>query len=498
MEKIVYVALDERPCNEKFPREIFQNENLKIVSPSLDCMPYKRKPANFDALKSFLLKETKDAFGLVISMDTLLYGGLVPSRIHDFDDSEINERMEFLKELKETNKNLIIYGFQVILRSPCNNGVDEEPFYYKTEGRQIYLNGHYTHKEKLGILTETDIEEWKKLNITKEYLDNYVGRRKQNLGFELMSIKYAKEDIFDFLIFCQDDAGEFCYSAMDQEVIAKAIKDNDVRMKVYAYSGADELGVVLITRMVNKIKGKQPTFYIKYPSVTTPSGVPCVEDRYLDTTVKYQIISSGGIVVPSLLDADIVLVALMGATKQFPTVMEDQRDVDVLTNLPETFEFIKWIIGKKPVIVADLLFLNAGSVGILNYIKESNILEELAAYSGWNTSSNALGTAVAQGTQFFYTGKTKQHTKFLIKRYVEDIGYQCVVRTAVRTVINNYGLDYFDVKEVKGLGAKLIEEGLLKFIEEHLKPIKEKFILRNVNLPWKRKFEVDFDIELSE
>jgi hypothetical protein len=496
MEKIVYIALDERPCNEKFPREIFDNKDLKVVSPSLDIMPYKTKPGNFEALKAFLLEETKDAYGLVISMDTLLYGGLVPGRIHNLEDEVIMERLEFIKELKKINKDLVVYGFQVIMRCPVENGADEEPVYYKTEGRNIYLNGYFKHKEMLGILSDEERKQWNNLNITPEYLEDFENRRRINLKYDVLSIEYTKEEIFDFLILCQDDSDEYGYPALDQEVAAKAIKENNLRLKVLAYAGADEVGMILISRMLNKIKGKQPTFYIKYPSPSTATVVPCLEDRYLDITVKYQIIAAGGIVVPSIEDADLVLVTLMGATKMFPTVMENQRDIDVLSNMIETFEFIKWAIKRKPVIVADLFFLNAGSVNVLDYIKESNVLMDLAAYAGWNTSSNALGTCIAQGIQFYYTGKTAQHNTFLIKRYIEDIGYCGIVRKSVTGKLAEYGMNYFNVKETNGIAADLVRKELYEFINTHLKDIAADFEMINVNIPWYRMFEVDFDIVL--
>ena len=268
-------------------------------------------------------------------------------------------------------------------------------------------------------------------------------------------------------------------------------------MKVYAYAGADELGMILIARMLNHIENKKPKFYIKYPSITTPTVIPCLEDRYLDTTVKYQIIASGGIIVPSVSEADLVLVPLMGATKMFDDVTYNHRDIDVLTNMIETFEFIKWAINKKPVIIADLFFKNAGSLEVLKLIKESNIILDLAGYAGWNTASNSLGTCIAQGIQFWYKGKTKAHIAFLIKRYIEDIGYGGIVRERVDKKLEKYNMNYFNVLETKGTASELVREELIKFIDNELKEIKDRFRIENVNLPWKRMFEVDFDIILK-
>ena len=497
MEKIVYVALDERPCNYKFPEEIFKTEEYKIVAPNMNIMPYKRNPGDFEKLKTFLLEETKDAYGLVISMDTLLYGGLVPSRIHQLDEEEIFDRMQVIDEIKRNNPNIIIYAFQIIMRCPSGNGADEEPLYYKTEGKKIHLNGLYRHKEKLGIITPQEKEYWSSLEITPEYLNDFENRRRTNLKLDLHTIDYAKEDVIDFLILCQDDAGEFGYPAMDQEVVTEKIKSENLRMKVYAYSGADELGVIMVARMVNSLLKQKPKFYIKYPSLTSGTVIPVLEDRYLDNTIKYQIISAGGIIVSSVDEADIILVALMGATRMFPTVYHNQRDIDVMTNLIETFEFINWAIDKKPIIIADLFYLNAGSLEVLDLIKENKLLTSLAAYAGWNTSSNTLGTCIAQGIRYLQKGFDKEHLAFLIKRYIEDIGYCNLVRTSVTKKLGDLGMNYFDVHEQKGKAAKLVEKELQDFIDEHLEELKLQFDMVNVNMPWKRMFEVDFDIEIK-
>jgi hypothetical protein len=496
MEKIVYVALDERPCNFKFPDEIFKANNYQIIAPPIDIMPNKRLAGNFEKLKDFLLEETKEAYGLVISLDTLLYGGLVPSRIHDLDESVIAERMMVIDEIKRNNPQIIIYGFQIIMRCPNDNGADEEPLYYKLQGRKIHLNGLYTHKEKLGIISDDEIKHWHNLDINKEYLTDFESRRKLNLKFDIKTIDYAKNNVIDFLILCQDDAGEYGYPAMDQEVVTAKIKEEKLRMKVYAYSGADELGVIMVARMVNKLLNKTPKFYIKYPSLTSGTVIPVLEDRYLDNTIKYQIISAGGIIVSSAEEADLVIVALMGATKMYPRVYYNQRDIDVMTNLIETFEFINYIIDKKPVIIADLFYLNAGSTEVLDLIKENDLLLRLAAYAGWNTSSNTLGTCISQGIRYLHQGKDKHHIAFLIKRYIEDIGYCNIVRTSVTNKLNQYGMNYFDVFEQKGQASNLVNDELNSFVDQYLAEVKDLFVLENVNLPWKRMFEVDFDIKI--
>ncbi len=495
MRKIVYLPLDERPCNYDFPGDLFAGDDVCIVTPDKAMMPHKRDVADSDRLKRWLLKETADADGTIIAVDTLIYGGLVPSRIHELREETIESRMEFLRELKEKRSDIPMYAFQIIMRCPNDNGADEEPLYYKKEGRAIHLNGLYKHKAKKDMLSKEEEKHWKNLTITKANLKDFESRRKKNLAFDLKAIDYAKQGTFDFLILCQDDSGEYGYPAMDQEVINEKIKEENVRMKVHAYAGADELGLIMLSRMLNTLEGKTPKIYVKYPSATTPTVIPCLEDRYLDTTIRHQIISSGGILATSVSEADFILVALMGAKNMYRVVKKDARDIDVLANLTETFEFIRHHNDDVPVSIADLLYLNAGSIDVLEYIKECRLTNKLAGYAGWNTSSNALGTSIAMGIAYLHHGMTHVHKTFLFKRYVEDIGYCNIVRDDVTDNLPD-DMNYFDVKTQTGQAAGMVKEGLQTFIGTYLDDQGVGIELDHVRLPWARMFEVGFDLTL--
>mgnify|MGYP003300249399 CR=1 FL=1 len=92
MKKVVLLPLDERPCNYDFVYKLFQSEEIQLVRP--EKLGSKKKAANPDEIREFLLEECKEAYGLILSVDMLLYGGLIPSRMH-------HETEEVLKELKK-------------------------------------------------------------------------------------------------------------------------------------------------------------------------------------------------------------------------------------------------------------------------------------------------------------------------------------------------------------------------------------------------------------
>ena len=127
--KIVLLPLDERPCNYLFPQKLFSHDDIEIVLPKK--LGDKKIPADLNEIDNFLTKECKDATGLIISLDTLLYGGLVPSRIHNEKEDTLKERLQILRDIRRENPGLIIYAFNIIMRCPNYSSSDEEPDYYE-------------------------------------------------------------------------------------------------------------------------------------------------------------------------------------------------------------------------------------------------------------------------------------------------------------------------------------------------------------------------------
>ena len=97
-------------------------------------------------MKEFLQRECSDAYGLILSVDALLYGGIVPSRLHGLSEEQLTERLSVIEELKRKNPDLKIYAFALLMRCPSYSSSDEEPDYYAECGREIFLTGRAEHK----------------------------------------------------------------------------------------------------------------------------------------------------------------------------------------------------------------------------------------------------------------------------------------------------------------------------------------------------------------
>lgn len=163
--KIVLLPLDERPCNYSYPAMMPQ-AGYEVVLPPLDIMGDKKEPGDTAKIRAWLTNQAKTANAMVISLDTLIYGGIVPSRIHHRTADELIREVDILASLKKINPDLKLYVFGLIMRCPVYSSADEEPDYYKDFGAEIHLYGKYTHLAKLGKLSSEEEKDFERVKNT--------------------------------------------------------------------------------------------------------------------------------------------------------------------------------------------------------------------------------------------------------------------------------------------------------------------------------------------
>jgi len=499
MKRIVLLPLDERPCNFNYPYQLFNSGDIKVIRP--EKLGDKKKAANSEEITKFLKDSCKEADSLVISIDTLLYGGLIPSRLHHNSKEEIQQKLELIKELKRANKSLKIYAFQCIMRCPKYSSSDEEPDYYEECGAEIHKIGELEHKVKLGIGDNAQLNDL--YQVTKpEYIDDYTNRREFNLSFNLMTLDYVKQGFIDFLIIPQDDSAKYGYTAMDQELVYEKITSEILQDQVFMYPGADEVAMTLLSRIINEMNHKVPRVFVKYASLNAPFLIPAYEDRSLGETIKYHILAAGCQMVTSSAEADLVL-AISAPAKEMLEANDQpvsNQNYRVERNITELVFSIEELIKLgKPVTIGDNAFANGADLELISLLNKRDLLMKVAGYAGWNTSSNTIGTALSEGIQFLYLGNCTEHKNFLAARYVEDAGYCSIVRSYISEYkLETLGMNYFDVKDRNGIVSKMVHDSLQVFVDTKLVSISNNVSINSVYMPWRRMFEIDVDVSYKE
>lgn len=509
MKKIVCIPLDERPCTYDYPIMMANMaKDINFVQIPREYMGDCKTPGNIAKMQEFILQECKDADYAVIALDSLLYGGIVPSRLHYETEQTLLERLSILRKIKEVNENLKIFAYQLIMRCPSGSGCSEEPDYYALCGREIHVVGYYDHKSKVTTLTEEEqrvYEEAKafiKNNNYQEYVDDYLTRRAINSNMNLHVLDYAKDNTIDFLIIPQDDSAPYGLTAKDQMKLGNAVSKMNLELKVITYPDADAVTNSLLARAINEINGIRPKVFVRYSSCNEGNIIPNYEDRPIAESIKYQILAAGGLPTFDYCNCDMVLMVnipldnmaesrrLYDDLNKKDNPGETDLNYTVGRNLVEYVEYIKYLVSiNKCVAVADCAYANGGDTILFNLLRNENLLFKVNSYAGWNTSANTLGTCIPLAMIQNLYGNSQEFYDFMGLRYLEDVGYQSNVRfDAFDKFKDQFTWGEIDGKE-DGIVATYIKNGLTKWADKNLNGIDYKVEIVKHEQPWNRFFE---------
>lgn len=512
MSKVVYLPLDERPCNAKFPKMIAAISDLSLAAPPNERLGRKKTPARFEDIRDWLLQETSDADYLILSVDMLVYGGIVPSRLHQLSIQECTERLGLLQNLKLHNPALRIYAFNLIMRAPAYNSSDEEPDYYAHYGHSIYRYGWLKDKQASETLTDEESREWLQLplDVPATILDNFLQRREVNAQVNEQVIRLVKSGLIDHLVIPLDDNAKYGFSPMEQRKLLVEAEQCNLMDNVLIYPGADEIGSILFAKVFCAIKNYQPEVFVRYSSTLGPAIIPKYEDRSLNESVKSHLTSGGAYMGDSSQTADFVLmvhsppVSSQDVAESPNVYRERHRSYFSEVNIAEFVTAIEALFRKEHMVaLADVASCNGADHALMQLLSKKGLISRLSAFAGWNTSGNTLGTVISHAIVASYyrkDGNRLEHSDcisshFLLYRLIEDWGYQTIVRQEAARHLPELGGTYFDVGAIHELVSELVTQNLQRFCSDYLGELAEKNAAGlKAELPWNRMFEVDLTL----
>lgn len=485
MRKIVYLPLDERPCNYDFPYLITEgSERVTVVRPPLELMGKKKTPADTEALCDFVIRECRDADYLILALDTLLYGGIIPSRLHHLDTELLLGRLESLRKIKAANPSVRISAFSLIMRCPCYSDSSEEPDYYAECGREIFLYGQNEHKHRLGEITAEEYEANKrKLSACFDYINDYESRRKVNLSLLCDALRMVGECVDDFTIL-QDDSNARGYTAMDRECVLSVVRERGIDLDTYP--GADEAGMTLLSRAVTYLESKKPKIHVCYPRAEACEVTPIYEDRAIKHTVSAQIQSAGAIECAVREEADLVLFINLNDDRTYDVYLDPAKQADESYIPTFSAAVADALASGQGAAIADVAYCNTGDVTFVSELAHRTELLDLWGYAGWNTSSNTLGTVICQGVLRCIYGDGRQHQGFTAYRLIDDVVYSALVRPILRREYN--GAEHT-------ADCKKIVQKINRTLADIFPSVAAKYEIERCHLPWGRFFEIGMEIK---
>ena len=463
--RIVYLPLDERPCNLLFPRmQVPQDGRIELRVPPDSLLGHKKQPADREALVDWLRAELPGADSAVISLEMLLYGGLLSSRIHADEAAAVAERLDAFAELLrdarasrrgaagradgladgadalDADGELDVSLFGLIMRTPSYSSAEEEPDYYARYGREIFLRGYLQDKANRHSLSRSEAARLGELAcIPEEIVQDYDRRRAANLGALMGVGRLLADGSAQRLVLPEDDTAEYGYGPREKRALMARFAELGVSDRVFSYPGADEVGSILTARAAIAGHGP-PSVYPLYSSHAAAGIVPRYESQPLALSVAAQIEAAGGVQASRPEDADVLLVVVApegrmeeaAAQYRVSSHIQETRyrsHVDLAEEISRCSEAAP---PSRTLAIADCVFANGADDQLVRALRDRGLWGRIDAYAAWNTSGNTVGTVIARAVLEHTFPDRQTRERNLIYRLLDDWAYQVHARHAAQ------------------------------------------------------------------
>ncbi len=429
--KICFIPIDNRPVCYNLAKDIAAiDENIELFIPPREFLGDLTRSAGVNEIIEWV-ENIPECDAMVISLDTIAYGGLIPSRRSPDSIDKIKIRLNRLKPLLEGKK---VYAFSSIMRISNNNYNEEEKEYWKDWGKKIF---EYSYS---GVND----------GIPQAILDDYLATRKRNFEINKTYLNWG----LNTLIFSKDDCAPKGFNVDEARELE--------RLGAKTKTGADEIPLTLLARAIEK----EIKVFVEF---TEPDYKDCIsnyEDVSIEKSVQGQLELGGFTQVQTREEADVILIVNNFIEKQGEHVMGWTTQPFRKTFTPPD----------KPYAIADVRYANGADNDFVEQLLPQIDLKNFYGYAGWNTSANTIGSLLAGVKVRWNAGKYNEAAfkRLQIIRFLDDWAYQANVRGMIENPCDIQDL-------MKPYEIKLAE------IFGQIPPIEYLY-------PWSRKFEVEISI----
>lgn len=436
------LPLDSRPVCSQWPTMLAKIAGITLQHPLTKHLNHLKQPANIDAITQWI-ETLSPHTHLIIALDTLAHGGLIPSRQGNTPLHTCQHRVETaLKSLHK--KNCTVAGFSSIMRTPNYNNAEEEPDYWAEYGRDLHAYSAAIHRD--GHASDELVQ-----RIPEAVRQHFLTTRERNHTLNQQYLHYLTHQTLQSLTYCLDDSGPYGVNQLEAHQLTQQImqqrQTSNTPLKAHVQTGADEVACTLLSHYVCEQSGTSPRIYIEYS-----------DPHAIDVTLKFDGISvtqlteqhierCGGTLTPDKQTADMWLLVHTPPSKH-PEQQGDwcERVPPQTTRLQH--EHARELADKahqshRPLIIADIASANGSDPALVLPLLQLDHLEDtLYGYAGWNTPGNTMGSALSMGIIRWVSEQQgcfdSEYFKYLLLvRLTDDWLYQSNVRQHLSNVITS-------------------------------------------------------------
>jgi hypothetical protein len=494
---ILLVPADHRPHTFDLPLSLGALAGDRIEIPPPEALPHLNQPGRYPALRAWLLERAASARALIVSLETLTLGGMIPARRESTPLAVARERLGLLSELRRAYPRLRIYAFGVILRVATGDDPWEEKPYYAQFGPQIRAYSELVDRIARGELAGRAED---RVSLPPEVLEDYLATRHRNRVLLQEALDLAAQGVLEQLFLGLDDTAPYSLSAVDRRELEAQVERLGIWDRVRIHPGADELASTLVARCLLDEKGYRPQVWVEYPSVLAERAELRYEDRVLGELVRAHLYALGLSRARDPEAAGLFVAVNAPARRQGEAAYQpDWVGVETADRHLDAFvvELERALDRKERVVLLDVAYANGADLRLMRRLQHR--LPELWAYAGWNTAGNTLGGGLALALAALFGQDPRPRLEALFLRLADDWLYQAEVRQEVSRSLAQ--VDPYDLGELWPLAEQEVTRRLAPRVEalweERFAHLPWRLHLKKIRLPWPRLFSVALDLVLE-
>ena len=422
-ERVVLVPLDSRPPCRQQVVDLGRIAGLDVVTPPAECMDYYSQPGDTRAMQDWLMTAVQPGDAVIISIDQLLYGGLLAAREKQAPEAMQDALVTYLRTLHAAHPDVPIYAFSILPRLTPQDTIDG----YDERRALIAYSRLVGRKAASFSIDEAELARLRG-RISDKSLETYEGHFRENAALNEKLVALTKDGTLTRLVLGQDDGEPYGIPNIEKAAIQQTIAELGLtEQQCFLTHGADEIAQTLLAAYACERTGYHPRVAIAATDPEAKTRVMPYMAVDCETVAEEKIRLMGGTIADNSKDADLTL--FLSANDSDEGSMDTrQAAADFLTACIASPD-------DTPVALVDLSKHFDAKEPLLPLLLNRDFpITRLAAYAGWNTTSNAIGTALSAAaireavtSQPLATYEARavaaESTRFLQNRVLEDYFY---------------------------------------------------------------------------
>ena len=424
-QPILLVPLDSRPPCREFVINGGKIIGREIATPPTEYMDYYSKPGNTEAVRRWLSEQIRGASAVILSIDQLLSGGLLAAREAHISDDDIQSLAAYLRTLHAAHPDVPLHAFYILPRAIPQDGIEGW-----RERRALLAYARLLGRAGAGLPVDESEMERLRTEFPSDDLQKYLAHFDESTALASMLIDLTEEGVLTRLILGQDDGEEYSVGNLKKKELSNLLLQKNIAPeRAMIVHGADEIALSMLTRItVDELcshGGTPPRIALHYAREDMADMIFPFMAVSNDATAREKITMLGGILSDENEAHDLTLFISAGDSA-----------ADTLSVRSSAASVIREMLAAgTSVALVDLSRRFHAEETLLPILIEKNVpVNALTAYAGWNTASNAIGTALAQGILYHCAvqragdAETQEHAAaanlaFLTGRITEDEFY---------------------------------------------------------------------------